>query len=91
MKNADGRPVAFITGGSRGIGYGIAQQLATEGFDLAINGIRSETLVTEALEGLRALGADVMYCPGDVSSQEDRMAMLAKVKAHFGRLNSTLR
>lgn len=87
MKNADDRPVALITGGSRGIGYGIAGQLATEGFDLAINGVRPEALVTEALDGLRALGAEVVYCPGDIASQDDRMAMLEKIKAHFGRLN----
>ena len=87
MKNADDRPVAFITGGSRGIGYGIAEQLATDGFDLAINGIRPETLVTEALDGLRALGAEVIYCPGDVASPEDRLAMLTQIKSHFGRLN----
>lgn len=79
--------VAFITGGSRGIGYGIAQQLAKAGFDLAINGVRPEALVVEALDGLRALGAEVLYCPGDIASKEDRLTMLDKIKTHFGRLH----
>lgn len=79
--------VAFITGGSRGIGYGIARHLAGAGFDLAINGVRPETAVTEALDGLRALGAEVLYCPGDVASAEARTAMLEKIKSHFGRLH----
>ncbi|MBD2751942.1 3-ketoacyl-ACP reductase [Spirosoma validum] len=87
MKNADGRPVALITGGSRGIGYGVAEQLAKEGFDLAINGVRSEALVTEALDDLRSLGAEVIYCPGDIASREDRRAILTKIQTHFGRLN----
>ncbi|GAB3541573.1 3-ketoacyl-ACP reductase [Spirosoma fluminis] len=81
------KKVAFVTGGSRGIGYGIAQHLANAGFDLAINGVRPEEAAREALDGLRTLGADVIYCPGDVASTEARLAMLDKIHSHFGRLN----
>ena len=42
--------VALITGGSRGIGLGIAQELATAGFDLAINGVRDEDAVKDVIE-----------------------------------------
>ncbi len=79
--------IALITGGSRGIGYGIAEHLARAGFDLAINGVRPEASASEALDKLRALGAEVMYCPGDVALREARTAMLDKVRDHFGRLN----
>jgi len=85
--NMNHRPVAFITGGSRGIGYGIAEHLAKAGFDLAINGMRPEALVSDALDSLRALGTEVVYCPGDIASRHDRMAMLETIKARFGRLN----
>jgi NAD(P)-dependent dehydrogenase (short-subunit alcohol dehydrogenase family) len=81
------KKVAFITGGSRGIGYGIAEHLAKAGFDLAINGVRPEEAAIEALDGLRALGADVIYCQGDVASTETRLVMLDKIRSHFGRLN----
>ncbi len=81
------KPVALITGGSRGIGFGCAEHLARKGFDLAINGMRPEEQVSEALEALRQLGAEVLYCPGDIGSREEREGMLAKVKSHFGRLN----
>lgn len=81
------KKVALITGGSRGIGLGIAEHLAKNGFDLAINGIRSEESVEDVLENLRKLGAEVIYCQGDIASKEARMAMLEKIKNHFGRLN----
>lgn len=81
------KKVALVTGGSRGIGLGIAQKLAQNGFDLAINGIRSENFVQDVLENLRELGAKVIYCQGDIASTEDRESMLEKIKNHFGRLN----
>ncbi|CCH54144.1 short-chain dehydrogenase/reductase SDR [Fibrisoma limi BUZ 3] len=79
--------VAFITGGSRGIGYGIAEHLAKAGFDLAINGVRPEEAARKALGELRALGAEVIYCPGDVASGDARAGMLDRIRQHFGRLN----
>ena len=79
--------VALITGGSRGIGYGIALQLAQNGFDLAINGVRDETAVKDAIEDLRKAGANVLYCQGDVSSTQDRKKVLQHIKDHFGRLH----
>ena len=79
--------IALITGGSRGIGFGIAKHLAENGFDIAINGVREETDVTDALIELRATGADVIYCQGDVSSTGDRKIILQKVKDYFGKLH----
>ena len=61
------KKIAFITGGSRGIGLGIAQHLAKNGFDLAINGIRSEESVIDTLAELRILGSEVIYCQGDIA------------------------
>ncbi|GAB3921742.1 3-ketoacyl-ACP reductase [Larkinella terrae] len=81
------KKVAFVTGGSRGIGYGIAEHLAKAGFDLAINGVRPEEAVGEALAGLRELDADVIYCQGDIAAREDRARMMDQIKVHFGRLN----
>ena len=81
------KPVAFITGGSRGIGFGCAHQLAQLGFDVAINGMRDASAVSEAIAALEALGADVLYCQGDIGSAEARASMLASIKERFGRLN----
>lgn len=78
---------ALITGGSRGIGLGIARALAKEGFDLAINGVRAESSVMEVLVELRSFGVKVIYCQGDISDGYSRKAIIGKVQNEFGRLN----
>lgn len=79
--------VALVTGGSRGIGLGIVKQLAMLGFDLAINGVRPEKSVREILAAVKELGADVIYCPGNIAIGEDRKRILSQVKNHFNRLH----
>jgi 3-oxoacyl-[acyl-carrier protein] reductase len=79
--------VALVTGGSRGIGFGIATHLAAEGYDLAINDLRDEALVEEALGTLREKGVRTEYCPGDVGNGQDRSRVLAAALAAFGRLD----
>jgi NAD(P)-dependent dehydrogenase (short-subunit alcohol dehydrogenase family) len=84
---AEAKRVALVTGGSRGIGLGIARCLAMGGFDLAINGMREAALVEEPLRELRALGADVVYAQADVADAADRALLLAVVRERFGRLD----
>ncbi|WP_438481899.1 3-ketoacyl-ACP reductase [Oleiharenicola lentus] len=76
--------VALVTGGSRGIGFGIAEKLAAEKWDIIINGVRDEAAVAEPLAKLRAAGVKVGYARGDVGSVEGRNAILAAVKAFTG-------
>ncbi len=79
--------VALVTGGSRGIGLGIVTQLASQGFNIAINGVRPVEGVTDVLASIKALGVDVIYCQGNVALSADRAKILQEVKDHYGQLN----
>ena len=79
--------VALVTGGSRGIGYGVAQELAKSCFDVVINGRRDASEIGDAIKGLELLGARVLYCKCDVASRADHATMLASIKQAFGRLD----
>lgn len=78
----------LITGGSRGIGLGIAKELAKAGCNLAINGMRQENQVTETLRELKDLGAaEVVYCQGDISSASDRTKIIQTALDQFEKIN----
>ncbi len=83
----DEKKVALVTGGSRGIGLGIAVALAESGFDLAINGRREAADVAEALDKLKSMGAKTLYIRGDVADRAARGQMLKDIEGEFGRLD----
>jgi NAD(P)-dependent dehydrogenase (short-subunit alcohol dehydrogenase family) len=77
-----------VTGGTRGIGFGIARALAKEGWTLALGGMRPEAEVRPALDELRALGAAVHYVRGDLAQRDDRVRIVADVRAALGPVNA---
>ena len=85
--HANARPVALVTGGTRGIGLGIALRLAQAGYDLAVCGTRPASAAAAALEQLRRAGATVLYVPADVADAAARTSLLEQLRTHFGRLN----
>jgi len=77
----------LITGGTRGIGLGIAKALAKAGCNLAINGRRAPELVKETIMELSNLGSTVVYCQGDISSSKDRDNIIQTALDTFGQLH----
>ncbi len=81
------KKTALITGGSRGIGLGIAIELAKSGFNLAINGVREQESIQHVIDELKALGPEVIYVQGDVSKKTEREKIFKSVIKEFSRLN----
>ena len=78
---------ALITGSSRGIGRGIALQLAELGVKVAINYCRNEVAANDALSKIRGLGSDGFTVQGDVCRPDDIVRMFSRAKQEFGALD----
>jgi NAD(P)-dependent dehydrogenase (short-subunit alcohol dehydrogenase family) len=84
-------PVILVTGSSRGLGRGIAQQLAQRGYSVAINYASNVAAADETLAlceaGRQNEEQQFLTMQADVANAADRERMLAEVLAHFGRLD----
>ena len=80
------KKAALITGGSRGIGFGIAKALAANGYNLAINGVRPEHDAINSLNELKGFDIDAIYCQGNIGDKSDRDKIVRKAFDHFGSI-----
>jgi 3-oxoacyl-[acyl-carrier protein] reductase len=85
MNVVDGK-VAYITGGTKGIGYGIAKSLLEKGMKVAVTG-RSLTAALKAAEALSTDPSKVLALESDVSSLVSEKKAVEAVIAHFGQLD----
>ena len=86
------RPVAIVTGASRGIGKAVAKELASLDYDLMINyfdltaeGEPDESFARQTQKEIESLGARCEILRGDVSNSENRDKLVAFAKSKFGR------
>ena len=74
------RPVALVTGSSRGIGLAAAEALAREGVAVALNGPADDAELAVAAERVAALGVPVFRAAFDVTDLPGHDARLAEIE-----------
>ena len=77
------RPVAIVTGASRGIGKSIALELAALGYDLVIN--RAQDKRPDVIAEAQAFGARCEFAPGNIGETTVRQAIVEMARSAFGR------
>jgi len=79
--------VAIITGAGRGIGRGIAIQLARAGWTIVINDIGNPDPPAETLDLVRQEGSDGLVILANITMAEDRQKILDETIAQFGQID----
>ena len=79
--------VAVITGGSEGIGKGIALRLCQEGANVAICGRREDVLANAAEEIRSQTGGEVLAISADVTKPETLENFIGQTASHFGKID----
>lgn len=78
---------ALVTGGSRGIGRGIALKLADHGVHVAINYLRNDAAAKATLDQVRARGSDGFIVQADVSEPAQVEQLFDRTHDEFGSLD----
>ena len=78
------RKVAFITGGSRGIGRAVARRLAAEGYAVGIDYLQAHDQARALVQELRDRGCPAMAVQADVADRAAITAAIARVEDAFG-------
>lgn len=78
---------ALVTGASRGIGRGIALELAREGADVVINYRRDAAAARDAVKAVEAMGRRAIALQADVARWEEVQAMATQACEQFGPLD----
>ncbi len=101
MKDKHEAPVVLVTGASRGLGRGIALQLAREGCSVAVNYARNKDEAEKTVSRCQSLGradgakmaegaANQRFAAlqGDIGDSGQRQALVAATLREFGRIDA---
>ncbi len=78
---------ALVTGGSRGIGRGIALALALQGADVMINYHSNQEEANKVVEEIKKMGRQSVAVAADVANSQSVIKMFEYVKSQWGKLD----
>ena len=81
------QPVALVTGGSRGIGRGIALALADLKWAVVVNYTRNAEAATKTVAEIEKLGGSAVAIQADISLAADRKRLVKETVKAFGRID----
>ena len=81
------KKTAIVTGGSRGIGFGIVRQLGLDGYNVAVMDVNDPADYRENFDELKRLGIDYLYVQGSTTNREDRERFLAQAVEKYGDID----
>jgi short-subunit dehydrogenase len=79
-------PTVIVTGASSGIGRALGLAWAKRGADVVLSG-RNRAELEDVAESVRSRGGRALACPGDVTIEADRVALIGAARSWTGRLD----
>ena len=80
-------PVALVTGARRGIGRGIAWELAAQGFDIVVNDVADDAAMKETIDSIVGLGRRAVGVVHDIADVAGHAAFVDRCFAAFGTID----
>jgi len=78
------KKTAIVTGGGRGIGFGVSLKLGEDGFNVVIMDVADQESCSENLKLLLNKGIEYLYVQGNITSADDRDILISKTIEKFG-------